>query len=122
MVVNKKMPVSVYQIDLSQFGNEDFSDITDRIIRSANLQDVKYTEENVVGLISSDFEIRIFSASKRFQPRWAKFLSSVLDNNSKLNYYINQTNAFICFIGFEQQIFAITGGFGCFAIEHFTSS
>jgi uncharacterized protein (TIGR04141 family) len=33
----------------------------------------------------------------------------------------NLTYSFICFIGYEKQIFAITGGQGSFAIERFTS-
>ena len=118
---HEKMPVTVYQIDLFPFGDDEPAVIIDRIVKRMNKDGGGYMEQQVSGIIPKEFDVRMYASFKIFPPRWRAFLSPVIDRQSSLADCENLSNSFVCFIVYEKQIFAIAGGQGSFAIDAFTS-
>jgi uncharacterized protein (TIGR04141 family) len=121
MSENEKIPATVYRIDLTQLNEENFTASIDQIIKTINREGERYKEEKITGIIPKGFQVRIYSAFRIYAPKWRTFLLPMLDANTPLAECENLTNSFICFIGYEDQLFAITGGQGSFAIERYTS-
>lgn len=118
---SEKIPAAVYRIDRSQLDEEDFTESVDKIIKAINKDGERYKEEKITGSVPKGFEVRIFSAFRIYAPKWRTFLLPMLDASTPLAECENLTNSFICFIGYEDQFFAIAGGQGSFAIERHTS-
>lgn len=124
MPENEKIPVTVYQIDLSQFEEEQFEEIVEIIIKRANkdLSDTEsYTPEKIQISNHPNFQVRLFSSLRLSVPRWRKFLLPILDDSSRLKNCNNRTYSFICFINYSEQTFAVTGGLGNSSIDQFVS-
>jgi len=121
MSESEKIPAAVYRIDRTQVNEEDFTASVDKMIKVINKDGERYKEEKITGNVPKEFEVRIFSSFRIYAPKWRTFLLPMLDVNTPLAECENLTNSFICFIAYEDQLFAITGGQGSFAIERFTS-
>jgi uncharacterized protein (TIGR04141 family) len=121
MPESEKIPAAVYRIGRNQLEEKDFTTTVDIIIKAINKDEERYREEKITSVVPKGFEVRIFSAFRIYAPKWRTFLLPILDARTPLADCENLTNSFICFIGYEDQLFAITGGQGSFAIERYTS-
>jgi len=121
MPTNEKMPVAVYQIDLSQFEDTDFGGVVDLIVGKAKSDDHNIDYEPIVDGLNKEFFIRIVSGLRSGPPRWRSYLGQVVEENSALHSYINNAYLFIAFIGYKDYLFAIAGGGGSMIIDRFTN-
>lgn len=118
---NNKIQVAVYLVDASFFENYTFDETVETVIRKANEGTeplFRYREETVTEP-GNAYRIRLYYNYKQRRPRWAPFLSGILTADAVLGSVQNTTHSFICFIGYEEQVFAITGGSGNLAIDRF---
>ncbi|HSZ35329.1 MAG TPA: DUF6119 family protein [Puia sp.] len=122
MAAKEKIPVMVYQLNLSRFPEEyTFPDVVEEIIKKANKKGDGLTREKLRKKPYQGFEVSIFSSVKRSPPKWSDFIRGSLDPASLLTKCKNTTHSFVCFIGFGGLIFAITGGLGSFSISYYTA-
>ena len=116
------MPIAVYQIVLSLFDDSTFDEISELIIAKINKKrkDGFWIEQPTANL-PGGCNAKVFSSFKQTQPKWGKFILPILSATSLLVGCKNSIYSFLCFIQYENQIFAITGGNGSFAIDDFVS-
>lgn len=120
-MANEKMPVAVYQIDLSQFEGTDFGGVVDLIVGKAKSDGSNIDYEPIVEKLDTNFFIRIVSGIRSGPPRWRSYLGPVVEKQSPLHSYINNAYLFIAFIGYGDCLFAIAGGGGSAIIDRFTN-
>ncbi len=121
MAYDEKMPVTIHQVDLTRFASTTKTEVIDKIISVANAEDASFEEEPNIQEVEG-YLIRIFSSMKRYVPRWRGFISSQVREASRLNKCVNQTYSFICFIGYDEHLFTITGGIGSLVVDRFFSA
>ena len=118
MAESEKMPVTVYQVDQFLFPEQELESIAHYIIGKANKDQLtKYTEEKTSNNIPEAYKVKLYSSCKQYRPKWRSFLGGLLAKDSKLKECMNRMYSFVCFIQYDKQIFAITGGLGSFAID-----
>jgi uncharacterized protein (TIGR04141 family) len=115
----EKIPVSIYQLNLSAFDNQDFPEIVADMIRKAAKEGYVFKEEKLRQARHGNYQIRIYSSFNRSPPKWKNFLAPMLHAGSRLHKSRNHVYSFICFVGYGDHIFAVTGGGGKFAIERY---
>lgn len=116
-----RMPVAVYQIYRNEEKDQSFDETVYSIITIINNRNGSYSEEPILANNQKDFSIRLFTCCRESEPKWVKFLNPLLDDQSPLHSYENKIYSFILFIGYDEHIFAVTGGSGSIAIDSFIS-
>jgi uncharacterized protein (TIGR04141 family) len=119
---NSKMQVSIYQIDPSQFAEDDtYNEIVNTIIKNSNSKGEKYGEITVSSNVPQEYNIRLFHCEKINPPKWQSFLKKILIEDSKLKAIYNKTHSFLLFVGYNEKVYVISGGSGSFEIERYVS-
>src|ERR1700683_3491984 len=101
MAESEKIPVAVYQVDLTKSDVEEFTAVVDIIIKKAATKGKKFNKEKISAKKFPGFKLSVFSAVTKHPPKWRLFLSAVVDKQSKLLKAENKTHSFICFIEYE---------------------
>lgn len=115
----EKIPVSVHLVDVNQFEGTSFDEIVDEIISIANADGNKFKPADLNGTSFEDFSIKIYYSHAKYPPKWRGFLEPLLDKTTPLATCENRSHSYVCFIGFEKDVYAVTGGFGSLAVTRF---
>jgi uncharacterized protein (TIGR04141 family) len=117
------IPVTIYQLD-ERLGDDDtFDDLTHRIIRAINEKRKNKFEDEIISPPSREgFNIKLYHTHKIDPPNWKAFLAPILKSDSLLQNCLNTIYSFICFIEYNNYVYAITGGTGSFAIDRFINT
>lgn len=121
-VKSEKIQAAVYLIDDALFGNYDFDETVRTIITQINSgtqPQFRYRPDELSSLDSNDFQLSLYYNYKQMPPKWSSFLKTVLGEAAVLNSAENRVYSFICFIGYQEHIFAVAGGSGSLAIDRF---
>ena len=123
MTEDGKIPVAIYQIDCSNYGEAAFNDIVNDIINQINKKgEQPWTPETVV-IHQDGFEVRIFSSHHTAPPSWQAATYNLLCPT--IRFWPNVRTPFTVtsvLLGVEEHIFLITGGTGTFhSIDQFVS-
>ena len=121
MAKGNKIIVNFYRISPVFIGEDTYDEAVDRMKSTINASKERYIEQVLSIDDFGDFSIRIFYGSAKRKPRWSDFISDILSEESPMKKAMGLSHSFIMFIGYKDNIFAITGGTGCFAIENFIS-
>lgn len=122
MADNEKIPVSVYQLDLNRFDEDDFEQIIEKIVKEVKKDGINLIRENLTDQGFSPFQISVYSIFNNYHPRWLGFLEPILDKGSRLINCQNSVYSYISFIGLQGHIFIVAGGSGTSAIARYTTS
>lgn len=112
MKEKNKIPVSIHLVNTNLFESTSFNDVVKEIIERVNKDDDFYVEEKLTSLEFRGYPVRLFYSYLSYPPKWRGFFEPVLDKSSKLKKVQNVSHSFVCFIGLEEDLFAITGGYG----------
>lgn len=115
------MPVSIYQVNLSVFSEETFAEIIDSIIARAEQSGNIFKPDKLSRAYDKRYPVHIFYEKRRQPPKWAGFLENILDKNAVLVRCKNLSHSFLCFIEYEENLFALCGGAGNFVIQPYIS-
>lgn len=118
MKEKNKIPVSIHLLNTNLFEATSFNDIIGELIERVNREDEFLTEAKLSRDDFGDYLIRLFYSHVIYPPKWRGFFDSILTKNSTLKKAENVTYSFVCFVGFGENIFAITGGFGAQKVSH----
>lgn len=104
------MQVAIYRLDKSHFDDGDFLFIVDQVMKKAKSKGLVPNPQKVVDIVPEGFSIRLYTAEKHMRPKWMDFFQSILADESNLEEKRNLIHVFICFIGYLDEIYIITGG------------
>lgn len=113
------MPVSVHLVNTDQFEGTGFEEIVDEIISIANENDAGLRVSNLSRKDFGNYKVRIYYSYAKYPPKWRDFLEPILDKNSVLAKCENQSYSYACFIGYDKNVYVITGGFGSLVVGRF---
>lgn len=119
LMSDASIPINIYKLDRSHFDGEGFSDTVGQMLLKTKGSGHFLNEQAIVGEIPDEFTIRLFAATKVFIPKWISFLKPILRPESALFTTNNITQVFVCFIGYGEEIYIITGGPVSAAIERY---
>lgn len=114
----EKIQVSIYRIDRESpsISGMDFHSAVAHIITSYNERREKgrFAMQSLApDLDTKGLDVKIFWSSKETKPRWVSFLEKALEPGSDLlTKPMNTDVSFVCFVGCEPNIFAVSGGQG----------
>ncbi|MBC7936285.1 MAG: TIGR04141 family sporadically distributed protein [Rhizobacter sp.] len=120
---NSKMQISIRQIDLYRFGNSSFNDVTDVIVQEINKNEENNTSKFSIQKMTEEypgFDIRIYHATKTNPPRWLGFFNEIIAKDEEILKSYNIYSTFLAFIGFKENIYAISGGTGNMVLDRFS--
>lgn len=122
MSAKNKISVGVYEIDLNRFEEVDFKAVVNELISRVNQNGNSFIKENLKKNKIGDHQILLFSGSKKYPPTWRGFISDLLQNDSSVKKCQNLIYSYVCFVGNDEHIFAVAGGYGSQAIAGYTTS
>lgn len=114
----KKIPVSIYMLNLNHFESTSFQELVNEVRNRINEGNDELIEEYLDINKLTNENVRLFYFNTKNIPKWSKFFGPVLNNKSQLLKIINSVYSFICFIGVEENVFLITGGNAIHKISH----
>jgi uncharacterized protein (TIGR04141 family) len=119
-----KMQISIHQIDLSRFGTSPFNDIAQIIIDEINKKEEKANKFKLQKITEDypGFNIRIYHAMKQNPPRWIGFFDGIVVKGEDLLKSYNVFSTYLAFIGFKNNIYAISGGAGNTLLDRYSVS
>lgn len=118
MEETEKMPITLYRLNDEAFNFKEFDKMVDWVMdadREQNKQLVGFKEQEVRTF--DGFYLRLFYSQKTRKPVWRDFLTGVALPSSKIINASNEDASFIAFIGYNNNLFAISGGQGNFIIQ-----
>ncbi len=118
MKEKNKIPVSIHLLNTNLFEATSFNEIIGELIERVNKEDEFLTEAKLSRDDFGNYLIRLFYSHLIYPPKWRGFFDSLLTKNSILKKAENVSYSFVCFVGFGENIFAITGGFGAQKVSH----
>jgi len=107
-----KITVSIHLVNTNLVEATSFEEIINEIITELNKNEGSFTESKIARKDFGNFAVKIFYSCSQYPPRWRGFLEPLLDKRSTLANVENTSYSYICFVGFEDNLYAITGGFG----------
>lgn len=120
--VKEKIPITVYQIDTSLFKFTDSDFITKAIIQKATESGFTFQADSLAIKKIRGFSFKVYYYRKAKPPQWKGFLSRILTEDAVLSNARNKSHSFLCFIEYQDYIFALCGGVGSVVIKQFVSS
>lgn len=119
MADGNKIPVSVQYVNLNLFEATAFDEIVDELIDQVNNEKVNFVKSPLLRRDFAPFKVKLFYAYSEYPPKWRSFLEPLLDKRSTLAQVENLSYSYVCFIGLEENIYAITGGFAGQKVNRF---
>ncbi|MBK7884008.1 MAG: TIGR04141 family sporadically distributed protein [Chitinophagaceae bacterium] len=118
MKEKNKVPVSIHLLNTNLFEGTSFNDTIRELIERVNKEDEFLTEAKFSRDEFGNFSVRLFYSHLVYPPKWRGFFDPILNRNSALRKAENVSYSFVCFVGLDENIFAITGGFGAQKVSH----
>ena len=118
----QKIPISIYQIDQSEFGDEDCMDISEIIIYNTNKNrepEERFIEQKLINDNFGEFRVKVYHAINSGLPKWTSFFTNVISKRARIFQTINVECSYIAFIAYKDELFACSGGQGNFTLERY---
>lgn len=115
---NNTMQISVYRIDEGQrYEHENWNDMLDRIMESSD----KYSIQTLKKSIDIDYNVRVYSCNEpAYDPKKIiNFYQPIIEANQPLLNAKKQDVSTVMFIYNDNNVFAVTSGFGHNVIRNY---
>lgn len=119
--MGETMQVAVYRIDKFLFTVNTYNDIVDEIISNLNEDEDRYFPVTVKEDYKNSFSFRLYHFENPTPPQWRNFIAKILSERSTLKKINNINHSFLLFIGYNNEIYAISGGLGSMDIDRYVS-
>lgn len=119
MADESKIAVSIHLVNTDLAEATSFEDIVAEIIDEANQSDGNFFESKLARKDFGKFNVKLFYSYAVYPPKWRGFLEPILDKRSNLANAENISYSYVCFVGLDDNIYAVTGGFGGQKVSRF---
>lgn len=118
----QKIPISIYQIDRSEFGNTNCLDVADIIIYNTNASrnpEFQFIPQALIQNDFGEFKVKIYHAVNYGLPKWSSFFVNVVSPGENMFEHKNVECSFIAFVVYKDELYAASGGQGNFTLERY---
>nr|WP_294991512.1 DUF6119 family protein [uncultured Sediminibacterium sp.] len=104
------MQAAVYRLDKSHFEEGGFISLVDQVMHKVRGKGFVSEPEELTVDLPDGFEVRLYLNLKPLRPKWMDFFEPLLTYPEKLHQKSNLTHVYLCFVGYGEQVYIITGG------------
>jgi uncharacterized protein (TIGR04141 family) len=108
---NTNIPVSIHLINTNRLEATSFAERVAEMMSVVKDDERSFTKSPIARKDFGKFNVELYYSIAQYPPKWRGFLAPLLDKRSTLAGVENRTNSFVCFVGLDDNMFAITGGF-----------
>jgi len=119
MTDESKLTVSISLVNTDLFEVTGFDDIVTELLSRVNQKKEIFFPVTVNNTYAGEFQIRLFSSTNNKPPQWLHFLKPLLVPQSPILSWKNLSHSYICFVGYRNEIFSISGGYAGRGISHY---